>query len=107
MNSVDSRSLPVLEGHDLRQAIRGVIGKFIDFERYDVFIFGSEASGVAGSRSDIDIGILGPGPVPGAVMQQIRDELENLRTLRGFDLVDFARVDESFRTEALQHVDRL
>jgi predicted nucleotidyltransferase len=94
-------------GRALRAAIRQSVRKFLDLEQYEVFIFGSEASGTAGRRSDIDVGILGPQPVPGAVLQHIRDELDTLRTLRVFEVVDFSRVDESFKTEALKHVERL
>lgn len=102
-----SQSSPVLAGDALRQAIRKSVGKYLDLDGHQLFIFGSEASGVADRRSDIDIGILGPQPVPGAVMQRIRHELEDLRTLRTFDVVDFSSADESFRTEALEHAERL
>ena len=107
MQSSDSRSPRVLSGVSLRDAIRGSLQKFLDPDRYQIFIFGSEALGVADRRSDIDIGILGSQPVPGAVMQQIREDLETLRTLRPFDVVDFSRVDESFKAEALEHAERL
>src|SRR5437868_4872653 len=98
---------PPLRGPALRQAIRDTMTKFFDLSVYETFLFGSEASVVRNDRSDIDVGILGPQPIPGAVMQQVRDELEKLRTLRVFDLVDFARVDESFKAIALQNVERL
>lgn len=104
-NDVDAR--PVLAGNSLRLAIREAVQKFLDLERYQLFIFGSEASGVTDRRSDIDVGILGPQPVPGAVMQHIRAELETLRTLRSFDVVDLRCVDESFKAEALEHAKRL
>lgn len=107
MGSGDIHSRPVLAGNSLRQAIRESVRKFLDLERYQLFIFGSEALGVADRRSDIDVGILGPEPVPGAVMQRIREELETLRTLRPFDVVDFSRVDPSFKAEALEHAERL
>lgn len=107
MKSKDAHSLPVLAGDSLRLAIRESVQKFLDLEFYKLFIFGSEATGVANRRSDIDIGILGPQPVPGAVMQQIREDLETLRTLRPFDVVDFSRVDASFKAEALEHAERL
>ena len=100
-------SRPVLAGDSLRFAIRESVQRFLDLERYQVFIFGSEASGVADRCSDIDIGILGPQPVPGRIMQRIREHLETLRTLRAFDLVDFSTVDDSFRTEALAHAERI
>jgi predicted nucleotidyltransferase len=107
MRSSDLHSPPVLSGSALRGAIRESVRACLDLERYQLFIFGSEASGVADRRSDIDIGILGPQPVPGAVMQRIRQDLDTLRTLRSFDVVDLSIVDESFRAEALEHAERL
>jgi predicted nucleotidyltransferase len=83
------------------------VALFLDLTSHQVFIFGSEARADRSNRSDIDIGILGPGPIPGSVMERIRESLERLRTLRAFDVVDFARVDESFKRVALQNVERL
>ena len=103
----DVSSPPVLAGKALRAAIREAVRKFLDLDEYRVFLFGSEAAGVAGTHSDVDVGILGPRPVPGAVLQRIRDELDALRTLRGFDVVDFSRTDDSFRAEALTHAEPL
>ena len=107
MRPVHLHSRPVLAGPSLRRAIRECVQKVLDLERYELFMFGSEASGVADRRSDIDVGILGAQPIPGAVMQHIREELETLRTLRAFDVVDFSSVDESFKAEALAHAERL
>lgn len=107
MLSSSSHSPPVLAGDALRRAIRESVRKVLDLDRHQLFIFGSEASGVADRRSDIDIGILGPEKVPGDLMQRIREELDTLRTLRSFDVVDFSSVDESFKTEALEHAERL
>jgi len=107
MKSKNTPSAPALSGAPLRAAIRESVQKFLDRKSHELFIFGSEANGTADRRSDIDIGILGPQPVSGAVMQQIREELETLRTLRSFDVVDFSRVDESFKAEALEHAERL
>ena len=99
--------LPVLAGAALRQAIREAVSPLLDLDRFQLYLFGSEASGDADRRSDIDVGLLGPQPVPGATVQQIRERLESLRTLRPFDVVDLSAVDEAFRTEALQHAERL
>ena len=107
MNSKGTSSPPALTGDSLRTAIRESVQKFLDLECYSLFLFGSEANGTADRRSDIDVGILGPQPVPGAIVQQIREDLETLRTLRPFDVVDFSRVDESFKTEALENAERL
>ena len=107
MIAESSGRLPALAGEALRTAIRAAVRRFLDPENYELFLFGSEATGTADRRSDIDVGILGTQPVPGAVMQRIRHELETLRTLRPFDVVDFSRVDESFKSHALDHAERL
>jgi predicted nucleotidyltransferase len=86
----------------LRAGIRRAVGNYLDLSRYRVFLFGSEASGTAAPGSDVDVGIWGPEPVEGAALARILEELENLRTLRLFDLVDFARTDETFRSVALR-----
>jgi predicted nucleotidyltransferase len=83
------------------------VSPLLDLDRFQLFLFGSEASGLADRRSDIDVGLLGPQKVPGAIVQQIRERLESLRTLRPFDVVDLAAVDDAFRTEALAHAERL
>ena len=107
MSSTDVRSTPTLAGRQLRDAIRDAVQKRLDLDRYQLFVFGSEASGVADRRSDIDVGILGPHQVPGPTMQAIRDELDTLRTLRAFDVVDLRSVGEQFKVKALEHAERL
>ena len=92
---------------DLRKAVREAVAKHLDIRVYALFIFGSEASGAASTRSDIDIGIQGPRPVAKATIQRIRDELETIRTLRVFDVVDLNSTDRSFREEALRHAERI
>ena len=74
MPSNDRPSRPALTGTALRAAIRQAVAKFVDLDQYDLFIFGSEATGAADRRSDVDIGIAGPEPLPGSVLQRIRDE---------------------------------
>ena len=71
---------------------------------YRVFLFGSRAEGTAHERSDIDIGIDGPAPVPAAVMAQIREELEEAPTLYTVEVVDFARVTDNFKAVARHRV---
>jgi uncharacterized protein len=67
---------------------------------YRVFLFGSRAKGTAHERSDIDIGIEGPEPVPQQLLTQIEEELEDAPTLYTIDVVDFARMPEKFRRVA-------
>ena len=65
-------------------------------------LFGSRATGAARLRSDWDIGIIGPAPVDGAIVERIREALENLPTLSMFDVVDLASVPDRFRERALR-----
>ena len=92
---------------DLRKAVREAVAKHLDLQVYELFIFGSEATGIASPRSDIDIGIQGPQPLAKATIQRIRDELETIRTLRVFEVVDLNSTDPSFRQEALRHAERI
>ena len=64
MTSSDVPSLPVLAGLSLREAIREAVRPLLDLDRYQLFIFGSEASGLADRRADIDVGIEGPASEP-------------------------------------------
>ena len=68
---------------------------------YRAFLFGSWASGMARERSDIDIGIKGPTGIDPGTMVEIREACDALPTLYTIELVDFARVPEDFRREAL------
>ena len=96
-----------LQKSELKLAVREAVGKYLDLETYEVFIFGSEAAGTATAQSDIDIGIRGPKPVSKPVLQRIRDELEAVRTLRIFDVVDLTVTDPSFQKKALQTAERI
>jgi len=78
-----------------------VIRRYLS-EEYKVFLFGSYASGEAVDTSDIDMGILGPKEVPSGVLRRIKEEVEIIPTLRKIDVVDFNRVDEEFKDNALR-----
>jgi predicted nucleotidyltransferase len=81
-----------------------VIRRHLPDPAYRIFLFGSRATGSAGERSDIDIGIEGPAPVPHPVLAAIDEELEEAPTLYTIDVVDFMRVPEKFRQIAQQRV---
>lgn len=81
-----------------------VIRRHLSDPAYHVFLFGSRATGKAGERSDIDLGIEGPRPVPRPALTAIQDELEEAPTLYSFDVVDFARVPEKFRRIARHRI---
>jgi predicted nucleotidyltransferase len=79
-----------------------VIRRHVTDPVYRVFLFGSRAAGSAAERSDIDIGIEGPAPVPRSALAAIHEELEEAPTLYTIDVVDFRRAPENFRRLA-QH----
>jgi uncharacterized protein len=79
-----------------------VIRRHLPDPAYQIFLFGSRAAGLATERSDIDIGIDGPSPVPHAVLAAIYDDLEEAPTLFTIDVVDVSRVSDTFRTVAKQ-----
>jgi len=81
-----------------------VVRRHLPDPAYRIFLFGSRTTGRAHARSDIDIGIEGPGPVPRETLAAIDDETEEVPTLYTIEVVDFARVSESFREVARQRI---
>jgi predicted nucleotidyltransferase len=84
------------------EKVAEVLRRHLPSGEYRAVLFGSRATGRARVGSDWDIGILGPQPLRGATVQAIRDELDELRTLHSFDVVDLTTVPDSFRAIALQ-----
>jgi len=79
-----------------------IFKKYICINEYEIFLFGSRASDLASDRSDIDIGILGSQPLPLATLNDIKAEIEEIKTLYSIDIVDFASVTEDFKEIALK-----
>ncbi len=91
----------------LKREILDIVGRHLDLTNYRVFFFGSRVGGGHTDRSDIDVGIEGPSPIPLEKMARIRGDIEDLPTLYHIDVVDFRTVDESFREVAMKHVEAL
>jgi predicted nucleotidyltransferase len=89
---------------DAAKFAASVIRRHVFDPAYRVFPFGSRATGSAGERSDIDIGIEGPSPVPRTALAAIHDELEEAPFLYTIDVVDFARMPERFRRVAERQI---
>ena len=81
-----------------------VVRRHVPDPSYRIFLFGSRAAGTARERSDIDIGIEGPAPVPRVTLAAIEDDLDEAPTLYSIEVVDFARVSETFRQVARDRV---
>lgn len=92
---------------NLKKQILEIVGKYLDLKKYKVFFFGSRVAGKGDERSDIDIGIEGPKPVPLRILSQIEDEIEALPILYKIEIVDFCRVVPKFKGVAKQHIEML
>ncbi len=79
-----------------------VLARQLDARHYRAWIIGSEATGTAQPGADLDIAFEGPASLDLAALARLRDALEDLPTLRSFDLVDLRRTTEAFRREALR-----
>lgn len=91
----------------LRKEIVSIAGRHINLNSYAIFFFGSRVSGKGSERSDIDVGIQGPKPVPIQKLRSIKKEIGDIPTLYKIDVVDFHDASPSFRKVALQHVEFL
>src|SRR6266404_8500642 len=89
---------------DAAKFAASVIRRHVPDPAYRVFLFGSRATGSARERSDIDIGIEGPAPVPREALAAIHEEIEDAPTLYSIDIVDFRRLPEKFRQVARKRI---
>ena len=80
----------------LKREILEIVEKYLDLCQYKVFFFGSRVKDETDDRADIDIGIQGDQPLPPGVLEDIREELDNLPILYSIDAVDFSDVDKDF-----------
>ena len=87
----------------LKKELLDIIGRYLDLSRYRVFFFGSRVSGKGTDRSDIDVGIEGPEPVPFNALTDVEEAIDAIPTLYKIDIVDFSGVSPIFREVALQH----
>ena len=87
--------------------IKKIIYRFLDPKKYQIFIFGSRASGRAKKYSDYDIGIWGKRRLPSEIKVFIEEALENSDLPVKVDIVDFSLVSPGFRKIALSKTKKL
>jgi len=63
-----------------------------------IFLFGSRAKGDARETSDFDIAVDAGSKISLGVIARIKDEIDELRTLKSIDLIDLNRVNPKFKT---------
>ena len=73
-----------------------------DLRGYRVVLFGSRATSTAKPRSDFDVGVDGPSPLPPAIFSELAEEFEELPTLYSIDWVDLQTTSPQFREQALK-----
>lgn len=91
----------------LKKEIKEIISRYLDLDEYKVFFFGSRVRGDNFERADIDIGIEGPEKISALITLKIKDDLEKLRILYKFDLIDFRNVSQKFKKQALKNIEKI
>ena len=81
------------------------IGRYIDLNKYKIFFFGSRVKGDNLSKSDIDLGIIGPRKIPAETKLLIQEKIEHIPTLYKIDFVDFNNVSKKFKKEASKYIE--
>ncbi|MEA3283029.1 MAG: nucleotidyltransferase domain-containing protein [Euryarchaeota archaeon] len=62
-----------------------------------IFLFGSRAKGDARETSDFDIAVDAGSKISFGVIARIKDEIDELRTLKSIDIIDLNRVNPKFK----------
>ncbi len=87
--------------------IKNILQKFVDFKKYNVFVFGSRVKGKARKFSDYDVGVVGREPLGFKKIAQINEELEESDLPYRVDVVDFSTVSKNFKNTALSKIKKL
>ncbi len=91
--------------YDYLNILKELVSKYIPADEYIVFLFGSRAAHSNHDRSDIDIGVWGTKPLPILIKVALEEEIEESRIPFRVDIVDFSRVGDQFKKEALQTIE--
>lgn len=87
--------------------IKDILDKHLAGISFRAFVFGSQANCIKLKRADIDIGIIPEFTISDFRFAGIYADIENLPMLYSVDLVDFGKVEDSFRTVALKNIEIL
>ncbi len=82
-----------------------IVLKTVQDAPFQVFLFGSRAINSNNKFSDIDIGLLGETPIPVMLKVEIENAIEESIVPYKVDIVDFYKVSEAFKKEALRHIE--
>jgi len=91
----------------LKPKIVNIIKSKLSLHKYRIFLFGSRINGTGSERSDIDIGIEAKEKIEVTKIDEIKEALEKIPTLKKFDVIDFKDVGDDFRKVALKKIEVL
>jgi predicted nucleotidyltransferase len=84
--------------------LKEIVLSAINPEKVMVFVFGSRAGGHHKRSSDIDIGLLADDKLPVALYHRLRNTIDESIVPWKVDIIDFTRVDSSFKKDALKDI---
>lgn len=91
--------------HAIKKQVLEIIFKYIQKDNCIIFLFGSLAQNEVYPSSDIDIGLVTEEPLENSILVKIKQELEQVKTLRDIDIIDFLSIqDKDFLKIALREV---
>ncbi|KKQ89610.1 MAG: Toxin-antitoxin system, toxin component family protein [Berkelbacteria bacterium GW2011_GWA2_38_9] len=100
----DSDSAKINLMNKTESQIQNIIFKHLPAKDYQVFVFGSRATGRAKKWSDYDIGIQGKKPLALQILSKIDEDLEESDIPYLVDVVDFSQVRDKFKQFALKNI---
>lgn len=86
------------------KTLKEIILSIVDKKKVMVFLFGSRASGRYNSSADADIGLLADKKLPVSLYHQIRNAIDESIIPLEVDIIDFTRVDQTFKEETLRNI---
>ncbi len=84
--------------------VKKIVFQYLDPHKDKVFIFGSRAIGESRKFSDIDIGIKSTRKLTGEILVNIKEAFEESNIPYTVDVVDFAKVSDTFQKLSLQKI---
>lgn len=71
----------MMSPENIRRTIQSTIHRYLPANQVDIYLFGSRADGMATRVSDYDIALDSGQRIDGAILTQIRDDLEESRSV--------------------------
>ena len=84
--------------------LKEIILSIVDRKKVMVFLFGSRVSGRHSTGVDADIGLLADDKLSANLYHNLRNAIDESIIPWEVDIIDFTRVDPSFKAEALKDI---